>query len=445
MSMYLSFKNLIDENPQRTVWNVELASESSDEAVPVSISLPEGEYTLVQTPTARPDVESFYCSLEPVEGLATLCAVTRSGSNTRLWYAPHLAGTLEQAIAERGALSLEESLSCALSLSAALDYLHSQGAAHGAVSAGSVVLNVHGEPALIHALYAPEDNTPVGVQEQRAAEDARACAVLLWKVITGVEPGATHERIPLPLHIDSQRQTEEGEKQEFIIELAQILESMLDAEQPQISALSQLLERIPACLKPAPINTYSSAPEDIRSRLILEPGLSRVKHKKSSRRTQKETHRVVKSAGITPPKTRKSPRAVLLSLIVVSALVGVGLSTGVVPVPWNGSTQSVAQATDSTAQSQAIIRGLLDERNHWLHAEGKESIRLAETIIVEQNTQRIESVLIIESDYRASDEEIAREKLRVADGKTQQRVHCVLVYENNSWHIHSINAIDWDS
>ena len=445
MSMYLSFKNLIDENPQRTVWNVELASESSDEAVPVSISLPEGEYTLVQTPCARPEVESFYCALEPIDGLATLCAVTRSGSNTRLWYAPHLAGTLEQAIAERGALSLNESLSCALSLSAALDYLHSQGAAHGAVSAGSVVLNVHGEPALIHPLHAPEDNTPVGVQEQRAAEDARACAVLLWKVITGVEPGATHERIPLPLHLDSHVGAEEGEKQEFIIELAQILESMLDAEQPQISALSQLLERIPACLKPAPVNAYSSAPEDVRSRLILEPGLSRVKHKKSSRGTQRETHRVMKPAGITPPKTRKSPRAVLLSLIVVSALVGVGLSTGVVPVPWNGSTQSVAQATDSTAQSQAIIRGLLDERNHWLHAEGKESIRLAETIIVEQNTQRIESVLIIESDYNASDEEIAREKLRVADGKTQQRVHCVLVYENNSWHIHSINAIDWDS
>ncbi|MDO5750170.1 MAG: hypothetical protein Q4P78_03065 [Rothia sp. (in: high G+C Gram-positive bacteria)] len=451
MTMYLSFKNLIDENPQRTLWNVHLASEHSDEAIPVSISLPTGEYSLVQTSVSSPESESFYCALEPIESLATLCAVTRSGADTRLWYAPHLAGTLEQVLEQRGALSLEESLNCALALSGALEYLHSRGAAHGRLTADSVLLNLHGEPALIHALYAPDEQEPVSVQEQRAAEDARACAALLWKALTGVEPGATHERIPLPLHIDSQGERGEIERNEFIIELAHILESMLDAEQPQIRALSQLLQHMPSCLKPAPINAYSSAPEDIRSRLILESGVPAVKGKKRVGTGQRVPHRRLKSEGKKGRKPEKGSWAVLLSLVAVIALAGAVLSTRAVPMPWSLSPQSIAQSTDgseqsldSEAQSQAIIRRLLEERNRWLQVEGKETIRLADTTIIEQNRERIESVLIIESDYHASDEEIAREKLQVAEGKTRQRVHCVLLYENGSWRIHSINAIDWE-
>lgn len=437
-------------------------------------------------------------ALRNAPGLAKLHAVTsESADQLCLWYEPLDAGTLDKLLRAR-TLTPAELMTLVRTLHRALGSLKKVGEGRAELSAEYIALSAAGVPKLLlpEAIYHEAD--PHDTEQLTAARGnyARSAAALLWQAACGHAPEPSTARVPLSLRMDSQRMgaadtaTDGAPNSEWIERLGRALEYLLDAPAQEaalagLSSVVALAEEVP----PRPLNVYLSCSERARALIpaAVEPApvqkLS--KTQKAQRYLAERLPRVKKPAAaagsmpLSPVASSANPapknadavgtestgasrlRGLRGAFARPSARLGIAaLALGSIALPLGFtlygqnapataqpvSAQSVNAAgeqapggsatQDKSAQSDQILRALIDQRNQERRARGGAELTVDTAEELSRDSENIRVMAVVSAPgYRADKTEQEARKLSEDNGVTRQKVIFDLHRGEKGWEI----------
>lgn len=437
-------------------------------------------------------------ALRNAPGLAKLHAVTsESADQLCLWYEPLDAGTLDKLLRAR-TLTPAELMTLVRTLHRALGSLKKVGEGRAELSAEYIALSAAGVPKLLlpEAIYHEAD--PHDTEQLTAARGnyARSAAALLWQAACGHAPEPSTARVPLSLRMDSQRMgaadtaTDGAPNSEWIERLGRALEYLLDAPAQEaalagLSSVVALAEEVP----PRPLNVYLSCSERARALIpaAVEPApvqkLS--KTQKAQRYLAERLPRVKKPAAaagsmpLSPVASSANPapknadavgtestgasrlRGLRGAFARPSARLGIAaLALGSIALPLGFtlygqnapataqpvSAQSVNAAgeqapggtatQDKSAQSDQILRALIDQRNQERRARGGAELTVDTAEELSRDSENIRVMAVVSAPgYRADKTEQEARKLSEENGVTRQKVIFDLHRGEKGWEI----------
>ncbi|WP_191089936.1 protein kinase domain-containing protein [Nesterenkonia ebinurensis] len=167
--------------------------------------------------------------------------LSTSQGSTGILLQPYTAGSLGQLLHSAGPLSSNELVTALTPVAQALEHLHTQGAAHGDVSAANILLTPEGEPALGDLGDSAVLGT--GARGGTPEQDVMALAGVAWEALTGSQPPATALRAPLQSLLPG-----------VPTELAELLESALGSVPGELPLAGEFAAELYACAEPEPLS-----------------------------------------------------------------------------------------------------------------------------------------------------------------------------------------------
>lgn len=414
-----------------------------------------------------------------------------------LWYEPLDAGTLDKLLRARP-LTPAELMTLARTLHRALGSLKKVGEGRAELSAEYIALSAAGVPKLLLPDAVYRETAPQDTEQLTAARGnyARSAAALLWQAACGHTPEPSAARVPLSLRMGATgtaTATDGAPSSEWIERLGRALEYLLDAPAQEaalagLSSVVALAEEIP----PRPINVYLSCSERARALIpaAVEPApvqkLS--KTQKAQRYLAEHLPRVKKPAVAADPKplspasspaksapapknadaaknadatgasrlrglrgafARPSARLGIAALALGSIALPLGFTLYGQNAPATAqpvSAQSVNAAgeqapggtatQDKSAQSDQILRALIDQRNQERRARGGAELTVDTAEELSRDSENIRVMAVVSAPgYRADKTEQEARKLSEENGVTRQKVIFDLHRGEKGWEI----------
>lgn len=438
-------------------------------------------------------------ALRNAPGLAKLHAVTSESADSAdqlyLWYEPLDAGTLDKLLRAR-TLMPAELMTLARTLHRALGSLKKVGEWRAELSAEYIALSAAGVPKLLLPDAVYREAAPHDTEQLTAAwgNYARSAAALLWQAACGHAPEPSAARVPLSLRMGTTGTASEGApSSEWIERLGRALEYLLDASAQEaalagLSSVVALAEEVP----PRPLNVYLSCSERARALIpaAVEPApvqkLS--KAQKAQRYLAEHLPRVKKPAVAADPKplspasspaksapapknadaaknadatgasrlrglrgafARPSARLGIAALALGSIALPLGFTLYGQNAPATAqpvSAQSVNAAgeqapggtatQDKSAQSDQILRALIDQRNQERRARGGAELTVDTAEELSRDSENIRVMAVVSAPgYRADKTEQEARKLSEENGVTRQKVIFDLHRGEKGWEI----------
>lgn len=435
-------------------------------------------------------------ALRNAPGLAKLHAVTSESADSAdqlyLWYEPLDAGTLDKLLRAR-TLTPAELMTLARTLHRALGSLKKVGEWRAELSAEYIALSAAGVPKLLLPDAVYREAAPHDTEQLTAAwgNYARSAAALLWQAACGHAPEPSAARVPLSLRMGTTGTASEGApSSEWIERLGRALEYLLDAPAQEaalagLSSVVALAEEVP----PRPLNVYLSCSERARALIpaAVEPApvqkLS--KTQKAQRYLAERLPRVKKPAAaagsmpLSPVASSANPapknadavgtestgasrlRGLRGAFARPSARLGIAaLALGSIALPLGFtlygqnapataqpvSAQSVNAAgeqapggtatQDKSAQSDQILRALIDQRNQERRARGGAELTVDTAEELSRDSENIRVMAVVSAPgYRADKTEQEARKLSEENGVTRQKVIFDLHRGEKGWEI----------
>lgn len=423
-----------------------------------------------------------------------------SADQLYLWYEPLDAGTLDKLLRARSLtpaeiMTLARTLHRALgSLKKVGEGRAELSAEYIALSAAGVPKLLL--PDAVYREATPHDTEQLTAAR---GNYARSAAALLWQAACGHTPEPSAARVPLSLRMDSQRMgavgtaTDGAPSSEWIERLGRALEYLLDAPAQEaalagLSSVVALAEEVP----PRPLNVYLSCSERARALIpaAVEPApvqkLS--KAQKAQRYLAEHLPRVKKPAVAADPKplspasspaksapapknadaaknadatgasrlrglrgafARPSARLGIAALALGSIALPLGFTLYGQNAPATAqpvSAQSVNAAgeqapggtatQDKSAQSDQILRALIDQRNQERRARGGAELTVDTAEELSRDSENIRVMAVVSAPgYRADKTEQEARKLSEENGVTRQKVIFDLHRGEKGWEI----------
>ena len=425
-------------------------------------------------------------ALRNAPGLAKLHAVTSGSADSAdqlcLWYEPLDAGTLDKLLRAR-ALTPAELMTLARTLHRALGSLKKVGEGRAELSAEYIALSAAGVPKLLLPDAVYREAAPLDTEQLTAARGnyARSAAALLWQAACGHAPEPSAARVPLSLRMDSQRMgvvgtaTDGAPSSEWIERLGRALEYLLDASAQEaalagLSSVVTLAEEVP----PRPLNVYLSCSERARALIpaAVEPApvqklskaqkaqhylaehLPRVKKPSSPAKTapipkNADATGTSRLRGLRGAFARPSARLGIAALALGSIALPLGFTLYGQNAPATAqpvSAQSVNAAgeqapggtatQDKSAQSDQILRALIDQRNQERRARGGAELTVDTAEELSRDSENIRVMAVVSAPgYRADKTEQEARKLSEENGVTRQKVIFDLHRGEKGWEI----------
>ena len=425
-------------------------------------------------------------ALRNAPGLAKLHAVTSESTDSAnqlcLWYEPLDAGTLDKLLRAR-ALTPAELMTLARTLHRALGSLKKVGEGRAELSAEYIALSAAGVPKLLLPDAVYREAAPLDTEQLTAARGnyARSAAALLWQAACGHAPEPSAARVPLSLRMDSQRMgvvgtaTDGAPSSEWIERLGRALEYLLDASAQEaalagLSSVVTLAEEVP----PRPLNVYLSCSERARALIpaAVEPApvqklskaqkaqhylaehLPRVKKPSSPAKTapipkNADATGTSRLRGLRGAFARPSARLGIAALALGSIALPLGFTLYGQNAPATAqpvSAQSVNAAgeqapggtatQDKSAQSDQILRALIDQRNQERRARGGAELTVDTAEELSRDSENIRVMAVVSAPgYRADKTEQEARKLSEENGVTRQKVIFDLHRGEKGWEI----------
>lgn len=414
-----------------------------------------------------------------------------------LWYEPLDAGTLDKLLRAR-TLMPAELMTLARTLHRALGSLKKVGEERAELSAEYIALSAAGVPKLLLPDAVYREAGPHDTEQLTAARGnyARSAAALLWQAACGHAPEPFAARVPLSLRMGTTG-TDGTPSSEWIERLGRALEYLLDASAQEaalagLSSVVTLAEEVP----PRPLNVYLSCSERARALIpaAVEPApvqkLS--KAQKAQRYLAEHLPRVKKpavaadpkplspasSSALSPAKSAPAPknadaaknaeatgtsrlRALRGAFARPTARLGLAaLALGAITLPLGFtlygqnapataqpvSAQSVNTAgeqapggtatQDKSAQSDQILRALIDQRNQERRARGGAELTVDTAEELSRDSENIRVMAVVSAPgYRADKTEQEARKLSEDNGVTRQKVIFDLHRGEKGWEI----------
>lgn len=422
---------------------------------------------------------------------------TDSADQLYLWYEPLDAGTLDKLLRAR-TLMPAELMTLARTLHRALGSLKKVGEERAELSAEYIALSAAGVPKLLLPDAVYREAGPHDTEQLTAARGnyARSAAALLWQAACGHAPEPFAARVPLSLRMGTTG-TDGTPSSEWIERLGRALEYLLDASAQEaalagLSSVVTLAEEVP----PRPLNVYLSCSERARALIpaAVEPApvqkLS--KAQKAQRYLAEHLPRVKKpavaadpkplspasSSALSPAKSAPAPknadaaknaeatgtsrlRALRGAFARPTARLGLAaLALGAITLPLGFtlygqnapataqpvSAQSVNTAgeqapggtatQDKSAQSDQILRALIDQRNQERRARGGAELTVDTAEELSRDSENIRVMAVVSAPgYRADKTEQEARKLSEENGVSRQKVIFDLHRGEKGWEI----------
>lgn len=423
----------------------------------------------VQTPQVA-------AALRNAPGLAKLHAVTsESADQLCLWYEPLDAGTLDKLLRAR-TLTPAELMTLVRTLHRALGSLKKVGEGRAELSAEYIALSAAGVPKLLLPDAVYREAAPQDGEQLTAARGnyARSAAALLWQAACGHAPELSAARVPLSLRMGTTG-TDGTPSSEWIERLGRALEYLLDASAQEaalagLSSVVTLAEEVP----PRPLNVYLSCSERARALIpaAVEPApvqklskaqkaqhylaehLPRVKKPSSPAKTapipkNADATGTSRLRGLRGAFARPSARLGIAALALGSIALPLGFTLYGQNAPATAqpvSAQSVNAAgeqapggtatQDKSAQSDQILRALIDQRNQERRARGGAELTVDTAEELSRDSENIRVMAVVSAPgYRADKTEQEARKLSEENGVTRQKVIFDLHRGEKGWEI----------
>ena len=431
------------------------------------------------SPQRHAQTPQVAAALRNAPGLAKLHAVTGESTDSAdqlyLWYEPLDAGTLDKLLRAR-TLMPAELMTLARTLHRALGSLKKVGEERAELSAEYIALSAAGVPKLLLPDAVYREAGPHDTEQLTAARGnyARSAAALLWQAACGHAPEPSAARVPLSLRMGTTG-TDGTPSSEWIERLGRALEYLLDASAQEaalagLSSVVTLAEEVP----PRPLNVYLSCSERARALIpaAVEPApvqklskaqkaqhylaehLPRVKKPSSPAKTapipkNADATGTSRLRGLRGAFARPSARLGIAALALGSIALPLGFTLYGQNAPATAqpvSAQSVNAAgeqapggtatQDKSAQSDQILRALIDQRNQERRARGGAELTVDTAEELSRDSENIRVMAVVSAPgYRADKTEREARKLNEENGVTRQKVIFDLHRGEKGWEI----------
>ncbi len=450
--------------------------------------------------SAHAQTPQVAAALRNAPGLAKLHAVTSEEHDSKLclWYEPLDAGTLDKLLHAR-TLEPAELMTLARTLHRALGSFKKVGEGRAELSAEYIALSAAGVPKLLlpDAVYREANSLDAEQLTAAYGDYARSAAALLWRAACGHAPENSAARVPLSLRMGATGTATDGTpSNEWAERLGRALEYLLDAPAQEAAAagLSSVValaeevpprplnvylscsERaralIPAAVDPAPVQKLSKAqkaqrylaerlphvkkpgvkkPAAAAESMPLSPGASSAKSPAKSAPTPKSaeatgTPRLAALRGaLSRPSARLGVAALALGAIALPlgfTLYGQNAPATAQPVSAQAANAAGEQESGGTAeqnqaaQSEQILRALIDQRNQERRARGGAELTVDTAEELSRDSENIRVMAVVSAPgYRADKTEQEARKLSEDNGVTRQKVIFDLHRGEKGWEI----------
>lgn len=277
------------------------------------LGLPAGPYTLEEivrhdhsTQLLRP--AERLCSLPEHPHVATVYAIASGKTHDQIWYEEAEAGTLADVLEKRGKVSAEEVAKITAALAQGLNWLHEQQMVFEGFSAERILFTLSGDIKLLAPTKDLRGSTSA-VLHDGVEQDTAAVAALIWRCLTGENPGSYSQRIPLKLLLPDSHP-----------ELGATLEKAIDRDKPQ-PTLTEIAALITHHYSPGEVDLFASAHPSVRSYI---PAVEVPAEKQNSAKWRFRRSRSAKSGAIFARKKQPQwfyPAAIAAILCAVSGMV----------------------------------------------------------------------------------------------------------------------------
>jgi hypothetical protein len=369
-----------------------------------------------------------------------------------------------------------ELMTLARTLHRALGSLKKVGEERAELSAEYIALSAAGVPKLLLPDAVYREAGPHDTEQLTAARGnyARSAAALLWQAACGHAPEPSAARVPLSLRMGTTG-TDGTPSSEWIERLGRALEYLLDASAQEaalagLSSVVTLAEEVP----PRPLNVYLSCSERARALIpaAVEPApvqklskaqkaqhylaehLPRVKKPSSPAKTapipkNADATGTSRLRGLRGAFARPSARLGIAALALGSIALPLGFTLYGQNAPATAqpvSAQSVNAAgeqapggtatQDKSAQSDQILRALIDQRNQERRARGGAELTVDTAEELSRDSENIRVMAVVSAPgYRADKTEQEARKLSEENGVTRQKVIFDLHRGEKGWEI----------